>query len=142
MIFGGKADRPLPEQGFDGDLAQYQDFEAQTENWQMEFGPKSGHRDYAVICADHKVNEWCRLHGYYGKKKVITKTIIEEVIEYVHPPPAPPPAPAPPAAPEKKKKTIIEDVFDGGAFRGSAARHNHAVALISTFLVALVSVWA
>jgi len=80
--FGGKAVRPLPEQGFEGKLEQpYRSEDQMVENWQREFGPKAGHRKFVDICADFKNNEWCRLHGYYDKSG--SKGLIEEIVEEV-----------------------------------------------------------
>jgi len=63
-LFGGKVGRLLPEQGFDGPLVEHKDFDTHTEDWQKEFGPSAGHRNFKEICADHPTNEWCRLHGH------------------------------------------------------------------------------
>ena len=80
--FGGKAVRPLPEQGFDGKLEQpYRAQDQMVQNWQREFGPKAGHRSFENICGDFKNNEWCRLHGYYDNTG--SKTLIEEIVEEV-----------------------------------------------------------
>jgi len=80
--FGGKAVRPLPEQGFEGKLEQpYKSEDQMVQNWQREFGPNAGHRSFENICADFKNNEWCRLHGYYDSTG--SKTVIEEIVEEV-----------------------------------------------------------
>jgi len=80
--FGGKAVRPLPEQGFEGKLEQpYKSEDQMVQNWQREFGPNAGHRSFENICADFKNNEWCRLHGYYDS--TASKTVIEEIVEKV-----------------------------------------------------------
>jgi hypothetical protein len=57
--------RGLQSQGFMGDLVEHEDESTMTEDWGKEFGPASGHRDIALICREHKDNEWCLMHGYY-----------------------------------------------------------------------------
>lgn len=64
-LFGSKKLRPLASQGFQGKPVEHKDSHTLTDDWQLEFGPKSGHRDARDICRDFKNNEWCRLHGYY-----------------------------------------------------------------------------
>jgi len=84
QLFGGKHMRKLPDQGFDGKLVKHEDLDTMNEDWQHEFGPKSGHRKFEEICGDFPNNEWCRIHGYHGRaasKK--TKTVIEHVIDSV-----------------------------------------------------------
>lgn len=77
-LFGGKAGRPLQEQGFDGPLIEHKDFDTQTEDWHKEFGPKSGHRSFLDICADHPGNEWCRLHGYFPQEEDVMEEVAKE----------------------------------------------------------------
>jgi len=80
--FGGKAVRPLPEQGFEGELKEpYRSEDQMVQNWQREFGPKAGHRTFEDICHDFKGNEWCRLHGYYDHPE--RKGVIEEIVDEV-----------------------------------------------------------
>lgn len=97
-LFGGKSLRDLPDQGFDGKLVKHADFDTMNEDWQKEFGPKSGHRDFDEICADFPDNEWCRIHGYHPyperETKVVTETV--EVPAEEPPPPAENPPPPPP----------------------------------------------
>lgn len=82
-FFGGKAARPLPEQGFDGKrVGTYKDLDSHVADWQMEFGPNAGHRSFSAICADHQGNEWCRLHGYYDQPAK-PKTIVQEIFDMV-----------------------------------------------------------
>jgi len=97
-LFGGKGLRELPDQGFDGPLVKHADFDTMNEDWQKEFGPKSGHRDFEDICADFPDNQWCRIHGYHPdparETKVVTETV-EVPAEEPEPEPvkeAPPPA--------------------------------------------------
>lgn len=99
ILFGGKGLRELPDQGFDGKLVKHADFDTMNEDWQKEFGPKSGHRDFDEICADFPDNQWCRIHGYHPypprETKVVTETVEEE------PEPEPVKETAPPPAPER-----------------------------------------
>lgn len=95
-LFGGKVLRELPDQGFDGTLVKHADFDTMNEDWQKEFGPKSGHRDFDEICADFPDNEWCRIHGYHPyperESKVVTETVevpAEAQTVEEKPPPAP-----------------------------------------------------
>lgn len=95
-LFGGKGLRDLPDQGFDGKLVRHADFDTMNEDWQKEFGPKSGHRDFEEICADFPENEWCRIHGYHPyperETKVVSETVevpAEEPAQEKPPPPAP-----------------------------------------------------
>jgi len=69
-ILGGKADRPLPDQGYTGKAVKHEDLNTQTDDWQREFGPKAGHRSIADICKDFPDNEWCRLHTYHPSAKM------------------------------------------------------------------------
>lgn len=108
-LFGGKGLRELPDQGFDGQLVKHVDFDTMNEDWQKEFGPKSGHRDVEEICADFPDNEWCRIHGYHGYPPRETVTVTEtETVEVPAdeqpPPPAPPPPPPPADEPEPETK--------------------------------------
>lgn len=57
--------RPLPEQGFQGQLKEHEDMDTATSDWRREFGPKSGFSSFQEICAQYPKNEWCRLHGYH-----------------------------------------------------------------------------
>lgn len=103
-LFGGKSNRPLPDQGYHGKKVIHKDFDTMTGDWHTEFGPKAGHRSYWEICADHPNNEWCCLHGYCptpAPKPEEPKGIMEEIVDEVKKivGPAPPPPPAPPAAP-------------------------------------------
>lgn len=63
-ILGGKAKRPLPSQGVVGPLVDHNDKQTSVDDWQKEFGPRSGHRSFQEICMEHPGNHWCRLHGY------------------------------------------------------------------------------
>lgn len=78
-FFGSKRLRALPDQGFDGAFVKHADFDTMSEDWQKEFGPKAGHRNFDEICADFPDNQWCRIHGYHPypprKTKVVTKTV-------------------------------------------------------------------
>jgi hypothetical protein len=78
-FFGGKSLRALPDQGVTGQLVRHRDFDTMAEDWQKEFGPKAGHRNFDEICADFPDNQWCRIHGYHPreprKTKVLTKTV-------------------------------------------------------------------
>lgn len=68
-ILNGKGPRPLPAQGYHGDLIEHKDTETETGDWRLEFGPKANHRSFRDICADHEGNEWCRIHGYFKKEQ-------------------------------------------------------------------------
>mmetsp|Transcript_32875 Transcript_32875/g.74325 ORF Transcript_32875/g.74325 Transcript_32875/m.74325 type:complete len:322 (+) Transcript_32875:37-1002(+) len=61
-----KKERPLPSQGYKGDLVEHNDNSTATGDWQKEFGPAAGHRDIRAICRDFPDNQWCRLHMYHG----------------------------------------------------------------------------
>jgi len=78
-FFGGKSLRALPDQGFSGAMGQHKDFDTMSEDWQKEFGPKAGHRNFDEICADFPDNQWCRIHGYHPRQPrktiVVTKTV-------------------------------------------------------------------
>jgi len=102
-LFGGKGLRELPDQGFDGKLVKHADFDTMNEDWQKEFGPKSGHRDFDEICADFPDNEWCRIHGYHPYPERETKVVTETVeVPAEEEPPAPQPAEEkPPPAPKR-----------------------------------------
>lgn len=107
-LFGGKNLRELPDQGFDGKLVKHADFDTMNEDWQKEFGPKSGHRDFDEICADFPDNEWCRIHGYHPyperETKVVTETETVEVPAAEEEPEPPKPAEEekpPPPAPQR-----------------------------------------
>lgn len=104
-FFGGKALRPLPDQGLDGMLVKHADFDTMSEDWQKEFGPKAGHRQFDEICADFPDNQWCRIHGYHPypprETQVVTETV-EVPAEAEEPEPQPEPVKeAPPPAPER-----------------------------------------
>merc|ERR1740117_136938 len=77
-LFGGKVGRPLPDQGFDGELVEHKDFDTQVEDWQTEFGPNAGHRNFREICADHPNNEWCRIHGLDGTEMQEMKSAADQ----------------------------------------------------------------
>lgn len=78
-FFGGKGIRDLPDQGFTGALGKHADFDTMLDDWQKEFGPKAGHRNFDEICADFPDNQWCRIHGYHPRQPrktvVVTKTV-------------------------------------------------------------------
>jgi len=78
-FFGGKRLRALPDQGVEGPLVQHADFDTMVEDWQNEFGPKSGHRKFDEICADFPDNQWCRIHGYLPRQPRKTKVVTETV---------------------------------------------------------------
>jgi len=61
-ILGGKFDRPLASQGFEGAPVQHEDMKTVTSDWQKEFGPTARHRSIGQICKGREDNEWCRLH--------------------------------------------------------------------------------
>lgn len=60
-----KKERPLPSQGYKGELVEHNDASTATGDWQQEFGPVAGHRDFRAICRDFPNNQWCRLHMYH-----------------------------------------------------------------------------
>lgn len=66
-LFGTKKDRPIRSQGFEGKHVKHEDMETYAGDWQREFGPASGSRSILTICREHPGNEWCELHGYYGR---------------------------------------------------------------------------
>lgn len=100
-LFGGKTVRELPDQGFDGKLVKHADFDTMNEDWQKEFGPKSGHRDFDEICADFPDNEWCRIHGYHPYPERETKVVTETVEVPAEPESQPAKANPPPPPPQR-----------------------------------------
>lgn len=69
LLFGGKIDRDLPDQGFSGEFGKHEDRKSSIGDWGHEFGISSGHRTARQICAEHPNNEWCRIHGYYHARQ-------------------------------------------------------------------------
>jgi len=108
-LFGGKGLRELPDQGFDGQLVKHADFDTMNEDWQKEFGPKSGHRDFEDICADFPDNQWCRIHGYHPYPERETKVVTESVEVPAEEPEPKPKEPAPPA-PERSGTTTCRQL--------------------------------
>jgi len=108
-LFGGKGLRELPDQGFDGQLVKHADFDTMNEDWQKEFGPKSGHRDFEDICADFPDNQWCRIHGYHPYPERETKVVTETVEVPAEEPEPKPKEPAPPA-PERSGTTTCRQL--------------------------------
>jgi len=108
-LFGGKGLRELPDQGFDGQLVKHADFDTMNEDWQKEFGPKSGHRDFEDICADFPDNQWCRIHGYHPYPERETKVVTETVEVPAEEPEPKPKEPAPPA-PERSGTTTCRQM--------------------------------
>lgn len=117
-LFGGKSLRELPDQGFDGKLVKHADFDTMNEDWQKEFGPKSGHRDFDEICADFPDNEWCRIHGYHPYPERETKVVTETVEVPAEPdqPAEEKPPPAPKSGSSRCQLTLTAFVVAASVF--------------------------
>lgn len=120
-FFGGKKERPLPEQGYDeyvdGKLVEHNSVNTSTEDW---LGERNG-RDISTICREFPDNEWCQLHTYKPHRK-------KPALRYV--PPPPPEEVTMEAAPEPQPEPKSRAV-------GSQGRA--AFAILATVVVALVA---
>lgn len=66
------AEMKIPEHGYWGKLVEHNDGTTYTDDWGQEFGPKSGHDSYEVICAKQPDNQWCTQNGYHRHKSSST----------------------------------------------------------------------